>query len=178
MEARGFRRIGRAAQEGLRRRALFLIERQGLSQGRAAQLVGGHRQTVNAWVKRHRARGEGGLRDGRRASPRRGKGILSAGEADQVRAWIVEQTPDQPGLPFALWASRAVRELIARRLEKRLGPTAVQLHLRRRGLTPQKKPLVRAKERQPAAIAAWLGTTYPAIARQAGQSGAGGDLLG
>ena len=59
MEARGFRSIGRAAQEELRRRALFLIERQGLSQGRAAQLVGVHRQTVNAWVKRHRARGEG-----------------------------------------------------------------------------------------------------------------------
>ena len=100
---------------------------------------------------------------------------MGADEADQVRAWIVERTPDQLGLPFALWTSRAVRELIARRLEKRLGPTAVQLYLRRWGLTPQ-KPLVRAKERQPAAIAAWLGTTYPAIDRQAGQSGAGGDL--
>jgi transposase len=166
MEARDFRSIGRAAQEELRRRALFLIERQGLSQGRAAQLVGVHRQTVNAWVKRHRAQGEEGLLDGRRASPRRGKGILSADEAGQIRQWIVEQTPDQLGLPFALWTSRAVRELIARRLEKRLGPTAVQLYLRRWGLTPQ-KPLVRAKERQPAAIAAWLGTTYPAIAKRA-----------
>ncbi|HET6521442.1 MAG TPA: IS630 family transposase [Geminicoccaceae bacterium] len=166
MEARDFRSIGRAAQEELRRRALFLIERQGLSQGRAAQLVGVHRQTVNAWVKRHRAQGEEGLLDGRRASPRRGKGILSADEAGQIRQWIVEQTPDQLGLPFALWTSRAVRELIARRLEKRLGPTAVQLYLRRWGLTPQ-KPLVRAKERQPAAIAAWLETTYPAIAKRA-----------
>jgi transposase len=166
MEARDFRSIGRAAQEELRRRALLLIERQGLSQGRAAQLVGVHRQTVNAWVKRYRAQGEEGLLDGRRASPRRGKGILSADEAGQIRQWIVEQTPDQLGLPFALWTSRAVRELIARRLEKRLGPTAVQLYLRRWGLTPQ-KPLVRAKERQPAAIAAWLETTYPAIAKRA-----------
>jgi transposase len=104
--------------------------------------------------------------DGRRVSSRRGKGILSADEAGQIRAWIVEQTPDQLGLPFALWTSRAVRELIERRFEKRLGLTAVQLHLQRWGLTPQ-KPLVRAKERQPAAIAAWLETTYPAIARRA-----------
>jgi transposase len=37
MEARDFRSIGRAAQEELRRRALFLVERRGLSQGRAAQ---------------------------------------------------------------------------------------------------------------------------------------------
>jgi transposase len=166
MEARDFRGLGRAAQEELRRRALFPIERQGLSQGQAAQLVGVHRQTVNAWVKRHRAQGEEGLLDGRRVSPRRGKGILSADEADQVRAWIVEQTPDQLGLPFALWTSWAVRELIARRLAKRLGLAAVQLYLQRWGMTPQ-KPLARAKERQPAAIAAWLETTYPAIARRA-----------
>jgi transposase len=166
MEARDFRGIGRAAQEELRRRALFLIERQGLSQGQAAQLVGVHRQTVNTWVKRHRERGEEGVLDGRRVSPRRGKGILSAEEADQIRRWIIEQTPDQLELPFGLWTSRAVRELIERRFGKRLGPTAVQLYLRRWGLTPQ-KPLVRAKQRQPAAIAAWLATGYPALAKRA-----------
>ena len=166
MEARDFRSIGRAAQEELRRRALFLTEQRGLSQGRAAELVGVHRQTVNTWVKRHREHGEAGVLDGRRVSPRRGKGILSAEEAGQIRRWIVEQTPDQLGLPFGLWTSRAVRELIARRSAKRLGLTAVQLYLRRWGLTPQ-KPLVRAKQRQPAAIAAWLATSYPAIAKRA-----------
>jgi transposase len=145
---------------------LFLIEQQGLSQGKAAQLVGVHRQTVNIWLKRYRQQGEDGVLDGRRVSPRRGRGALSAEEAGQVRAWIVEWTPDELGLPFALWTSRAVRELIERRLGKRLGPTAVQLYLQRWGLTPQ-KPLVRAKQRQPAAIAAWLETSYPAIARRA-----------
>jgi transposase len=166
MQARDFRSIGRAAQEELRRRALFLVEQEGLSQGQAAQMVGVHRQTVHIWLKRYRQQGEEGVLDGRRVSPRRGKGALSAEEAGQVRAWIVEQTPDELGLPFALWTSRTVRELIERRLGKRLGPTAVQLYLRRWGLTPQ-KPLVRAKERQPAAIAAWLATSYPAIARRA-----------
>jgi transposase len=166
MQARDFRSIGRVAQEELRRRALVLIEQQGRSQGEAAQLVGVHRQTVNIWVKRYREQGETGVLDGRRVSPRRGKGILSAKEAGQIWAWIVEQTPDQLELPFALWTSRAVRELIGQRLGKRLGLTAVQLYLQRWGLTPQ-KPLVRAKQRQPAAIAAWLATSYPAIARRA-----------
>ena len=182
MQARDFRSIGRAAQEELRRRALALIEQQGQSQGQAAQMIGVHRQTVNTWVKRHRALGEEGVLDGRRVSPRRGKGILSAEEAQQIRAWIVAQTPDQLGLPFGLWTSRAVRELIARRLEKRLGPTAMQLYLRRlstastsrrgigpagpMGMTPQ-KPLARARQRSAAAIAAWLETTYPAIAKRA-----------
>jgi hypothetical protein len=45
-------------------------------------------------------------------SSRRGKRILSAEEADQIRRWIVEQTPDQLGLPFGLWTSRVVRELM------------------------------------------------------------------
>src|SRR3712207_1451249 len=166
MQARDFRGIGRAAQGELRRRALFLIEQQGLSQGQAAQMVGVHRQTVNIWLKRYRQQGWDGVLDGRQVSPRRGKGALSAEEAGQVRAWIVAQTPDQLGLPFALWTSRAARELIEQRLGKRLGPTAVQLYLQRWGLTPQ-KPLIRAKERQPGAIAAWLETSYPAIAKRA-----------
>ncbi len=166
MQARDFRSIGRAAQEELRRRALFLIEHEGLSQGQAAQMVGVHRQTVNSWVQRYRAQGEQGVLDGRRVSPRRGKGALSAEEAQQARAWIVEQTPDQLDLPFGLWTSRAVRELIARRLGQQLGLTAVQLYLQRWGLTPQ-KPLVRARQRQPAAIAAWLATSYPALAKRA-----------
>src|SRR5436190_13432560 len=166
MEARDFRGLGRAAQEALRRRALFLIEHEGMTQAEAARAVGVHRQTVNVWQRCYRERGEDGLLDGRRVSPRRGQGRLTEDEARQVRGWIAEGTPDRLGLPFALWTSRAVRELVERRLEKRLGLSTVPLHLRRWGMTPQ-KPLVRARPRQPAAIAAWLERDYPAIARRA-----------
>src|SRR5690348_3034377 len=166
MDARDFRGIGRPAQEELRRRALFLVEREGMTQAEAALAVGVHRQTVNIWHKRYRERGEDGLLDGRRVSPRRGKGLLTAEEAGKVRGWIAEGTPDRLGLPFALWTSRAVRELIERRLAKRLGLSTVPLYLRRWGMTPQ-KPLVRAKERSPAAVAAWLERDYPAIAERA-----------
>ena len=79
MDARDFRGIGRPAQEALRRRALFLIEREGMTQAQAARAVGVHRQTVNIWHKRYRERGEDGLLDGRRVSPRRGKGLLTGG---------------------------------------------------------------------------------------------------
>jgi hypothetical protein len=59
-----------------------------------------------------------------------------------------------------------VRELIERRLGKRLGLTTVQLYLQRWGMSPQ-KPLVRARERSPAAIRKWLEQDYPAIAKRA-----------
>src|SRR4051812_32085483 len=166
MDARDFRGIGRPAQEELRRRALFLIEHEGMTQAQAARAVGVHRQTVNVWQRRYRERGEDGLLDGRRVSPRRGRGRLTGDEARQVRGWIAEGTPDRLGLPFALWTSRAVRELVERRLEKRLGLSTVPLYLRRWGMTPQ-KPLTRAKERSPVAVTAWLELDYPAIARRA-----------
>ena len=166
MEARDFRGLGRAAQEALRRRALFLVEREGMTQAQAALAVGVHRQTVNIWLRRYRERGEDGVLDGRRVSPRRGKGLLTAEEADKVRRWLTEQTPDGLGLPFALWTGRAVRELIERRFGKRLGLSTVRLYLRCWGMTPQ-KPLVRARERSPAAIQAWLERDYPAIAKRA-----------
>jgi transposase len=169
MDARDFRSIGRAAQEELRRRALYLVEQAGMTQVAAAQAVGVQRQTVNIWLQRYRAKGEAGLLDGRRVSPRRGNGHLTSDEAQQVRGWLIERTPDQLELSFGLWTSRAVRELIKRRLAKRLGLSTVQLYLQRlstsstsrrgigpegpMGFTPQ-RPLVRAKERQPAAIAA------------------------
>jgi transposase len=171
METRDFRGIGRAAQEELRRRALFLIEQQGLSQAAAAEIVGVQRQTVNIWLRRYREQGEDGVLDGRRVSPRRGKGLLTAEEAGQVRGWLRDRTPDQLKLPFALWTSRAVRDLIALRFAKTLGLSTVQLYLQRWGMTPQ-KPLARARERQPAAVAAWLETAYPAIAKRAKAEGA------
>jgi transposase len=166
MDARDFRGIGRPAQEELRRRALVLVERQGMSQAEAALAVGVQRQTVNLWLKRYRAQGLDGVLDGRRVSPRRGKGLLTAAEAGKVCGWITDKTPDQLKLPFALWTSRAVRDLITLRFGRTLGLSTVQLYLQRWGMTSQ-KPLARAKERQPAAIAVWLETIYPAIAKRA-----------
>jgi transposase len=133
--------------------------------------VGVHRQTVNLWLKRYRAQG---VLDGRRVSPRRGKGLLTADEVGKVRGWIADRTPDQRKLPFALalrapyrqWTSRAVRELIELQFGKRLGLSTVQLDRQRWGMAPQ-NPLARAKERLPAAIEAWLESSYPAIAKRA-----------
>src|SRR4051794_41977133 len=115
MDARDFRGIGRPAQEELRRRALFLIEHEGMSQAQAALAVGVHRQTVNVWCRRYRERGEDGVLDGRRVSPRRGKGRLTAGGGGPGRGWVPDGAPDRAGPPVAPWASPPVRGLDERR---------------------------------------------------------------
>src|SRR5689334_4635338 len=159
MEARAFRGHGREAP---RRQGLFLVEREGMAQGQVALAVGVHRQTVDVWLRRYRERGEEGVLDGRRVSPRRGEGLLTAEEADEARGWIADGMPDALGLPFALWTGRVLRELVERRFGKRLGLSTVWLYPRRWGVTPQ-EPLARARERRPAAVAAWLERDYPAI---------------
>ena len=73
-------------------------------------------------------------------------------------------THDGGGVP-----DRALRTSLAR--DALRGLSTVQLYLQRWGMTPQ-KPLARARERQPAAIAAWLEQHYPAIAKRAKAEGA------
>ncbi|MDX6752469.1 helix-turn-helix domain-containing protein [Geminicoccaceae bacterium 1502E] len=108
MKQQDFRSIGRAAQEALRRRVLWLIRHERLSQSDVARLVGVQRQTVNLWVKRQRELGPTGVLDGRRVSPRRGKGLLSEAQGRQVQDWIADTSPEQLKLPFAHWMPRVV----------------------------------------------------------------------
>lgn len=161
-----FRSLGRDAQEALRARAVFLVCTMGKSQGEAAEAVGTSRQTVNQWLQRYAASGEEALLDGRRVSSRKGQGLLTHAEAKRVQGWITDKCPEQLKLPYALWTSGVVRELIRRRLGKELGLSTVQLYLARWGFTPQ-KPLSRATQRSDAAIAHWLEQEYPRIARRA-----------
>ena len=168
MEKQDFRSLGRDAQEALRARAVYLVETLGKTQAEAGEAVGASRQTVNLWLQRHATAGSAALLDGRRVSARKGKGLLKAAEAQRIRAWITDKCPDQLKLPYALWTTGVVRELIRRRLGKDLGESTVRLYLDRWGLTPQ-KPLTRSKQRSEAAIQRWLEKEYPKIARRAKQ---------
>jgi transposase len=104
-----------------------------MRQGEAARAVGVHRQVVNRWLQRHQEAGAEGLLDGRRVSPRRGCGILTASQARRVQGWIANKCPDQMQLPFALWTAQAVRELIHKKFGKTLGLSTMQLYLKRWG---------------------------------------------
>ena len=80
--------------------------------------------------------------------------------------WINGKNPRQYGFDFGLWTRQIVRELIVQRFGVRLSLASIGALLARQGLTPQ-KPLQRAYQRDPEAIARWQRETYPAIARHA-----------
>ena len=104
MQRLDFRSLGRDAQEALRGRAVYLVRVLGKSQGEAAEAVGASRQTVNQWLRRYAVSGAAALLDGRRISPRRGRGLLTQAEAMRVRGWITDKCPEQLKLPYALFS--------------------------------------------------------------------------
>jgi transposase len=94
---------------------------------------------------------------------------LDAGQEAEVRRLICRHTPDEVGLPFALWSRGAVRELILRRCGVRLAVRTTGKYLARWGFTAQ-KPLRRAYEQRPAEVRRWLRQEYPAIQARARQA--------
>lgn len=63
-------------------------------------------------------------------------------------------------MDFALWSRPAVMQLIKRECGVTLHVRSTGKYLARWGFTPQ-KPIKRAYEQSPAAVQAWLGTSYP-----------------
>lgn len=126
---------------------------------------GFHRCTIYGWLKTARGRGKGLKALAARPATGRPR-TLTAAQERQVFRWINGKNPMQYGFDFGLWTRQIVRDLIAQRFGVRLSLASISAILARQGLTPQ-KPLQRAYQRDPEAIARWQRETYPAIARNA-----------
>ena len=91
---------------------------------------------------------------------------LTAEQETAVQKLLVDKTPDQLKLPFALWTRDAVRLAIHQRYRINLPLRTMGDYLKRWGFTPQ-KPVKRAYEQDPKKLAQWLETDYPEIAAHA-----------
>ena len=95
---------------------------------------------------------------------------LTPRQERQVFGWIDGRDPHQHGLDAGLWTRAVVADLIEQKFGIRLGLTAVGELLAKLGLTRQ-KPLQRAYQRDPQAIERWRCERFPAIAKQARETG-------
>src|SRR3712207_1527620 len=155
------RKLPAAAQEE-RRRQVIGLRQAGQTYDAIAAQVGLTRTGVFDICKRFAERGAAVLRTGQRGpEPGRGR-FLDAAQETEVRDLIRTRTPDELGLPFALWSRAAVRELIRRRCRVRLAVRTTGTYLARWGFTAQ-KPLRRAYEQNPTEVRRWLRQEYPAI---------------
>src|SRR3990172_9014209 len=126
------------------------------------------RTTIYKWLRAERRGGEPVLRS-RKASGPRPK--LSPRQKQRVLRWIKGKDPRQYGFDFGLWTRRIVSALVRERFGIELGVTAVGRMLAELEITPQ-KPLRRAYERDPAAIAKWVREDYPKLRARARRRGA------
>lgn len=94
-----------------------------------------------------------------------GRRLTEAQEA-RIKQDIVDRTPDQMKLKFALWSAQAVKAVIKQMFLIDLPIRTVRLFLARWGFTPQ-RPLKRAYEQRPAAVEKWLKDEYPPIVARA-----------
>jgi transposase len=158
------RKLDIATQTHLRRTVVQAV-RGGMSQTQAAEVFGVSLRAVSKWMGLDRAGGLRALKPKRRGR-RAGEGRLNPAQAARIRQLIIDALPDQLKLPFYLWTRAAVVGLIEREFGIVVSLTTVGRYLSGWGMSPQ-KPVRRAYERNDAAIARWLRTDYPAIARQA-----------
>jgi transposase len=126
------------------------------------------RAAVYGWLAKHR---EGGL-EALRAKPVPGRPPrLSGGQLQRLYTLVVGNDPRQLQFAFALWTRAMVRELIRREFAVALSEVSVGRLLRKLGLSPQ-RPLYRAYQQNPQAVARWRAEEYPAIRAQAAKVGA------
>lgn len=149
-----------AAMEGRRRLAVEKVK-AGWSQAAVADFLGVHPVTVGRWVRADRARGAAALA----AKPHPGrKRLLTPAQEKEALGWLADR-PTAHGFQTDLWTARRVAELIRRHFGVAYHPGYLREWLAKRGYSPQ-KPARRAKERDPAAIAAWVRDGWPAVQKK------------
>jgi transposase len=86
--------------------------------------------------------------------------LCSGGNRRQLRRWIIDETPQQLRVPFALWTLPLIAQLIERRCGVVLHEATLARLLRRLGLSPQ-RPVRRAFTRDDEACRDWAETEFP-----------------
>lgn len=161
------RKLDHQTLEAVRIRAVEQIQ-AGAHPEDVAESLGMDRSTVFAWVAKFR---EGGV-EALRAKPVPGRPPkLSGTQLRKLYALIVGANPRQLQFEFALWTRDIVRELIRREFGVALSAVSVGRLLRTIGLSPQ-RPLFRAYQQDPEAVARWKTEEYPAIRAEAKKVGA------
>jgi len=155
------RRLSPDAQEDLRRRVVYAVREDGMSEAQAARTFGVCRQSVAAWTGRVESGGVRALAAWKRGPKPDGRKL---GDAAAERGIV-------RSIRGALWSRAAVVALIRKRTGRTVSLSTAGRYLKRWGMTPQ-KPMRRAYERDPAAVAAWLREQYPAIRGRAKEENA------
>lgn len=92
--------------------------------------------------------------------------VLTEAQCKEIQKIIIDKTPDQLKMPFALWTRKAVKELIKKKYNIDMPIRTMGEYLKRLGFTPQ-KPKKMSIHQNTEAVNKWLNEEYPSIQKQA-----------
>ena len=148
------------------RKQLIRLRKKGMTNAAAAEIVGISETHASAVWQTYQNGGIAAIKPKRRGRRHGEKRRLTAEQEAAIQKLLVDKTPDQLKLPFALWTREAVRQMILRHYGIDLPLRTTTDYLKRWGFTPQ-KPVKRAYEQDPKKVEHWLETEYPGIAAKA-----------
>ena len=170
MDLRDGRKLSYDELHDCRKQAVLLVKK-GETHAETARLVGVHRNTVNRWISVWSNKGVKALKP-RQRGVNEGTGRTLSREQERVIASkIIDHSPDQLKLAFALWTREAVAQLVKDTYGLPIPIRTIGDYLRRWGMTPQ-KPVKRAYQRSEPAVKKWLEEDYPMIKAKAKKLGA------
>ena len=172
MEKIDARKLSADGRTLLRKMVIRLRQQSKMSAKELAVVAGVHFRTVEGWLSRARREGEGSLEgEKKRGRPVGACRKLTMTDEMWLRERIVDQSPDQLKLPFALWSRPAIKALIKARFGVEMQDRLVGKYLERWGFTPQ-RPVKRALEQDPVKVQTWLNETWPQVLARARAEGA------
>src|ERR687890_2044387 len=163
------RKLDHHTLEVLRLRAVDQVARgvPAAEVGAGLTAVGIHPKTIYTWLAKARTGGRQALLSRSAPGPRR---KLSDTQLRELADLLITTDPRDHGLPVALWTREIVRQLIAARFGVPLTVASVGRTLHDLGFSAQ-RPLYRAEQADPVAVARWKEVEYPTIAAAAKAAG-------
>ena len=155
------RTLNQQTQYELRKQVVRLREK-GLSNQAISEIVGLSKSHVSTIGKKYERGGLDAIKPGLRGRRHGAQRELTAEQEVGIQKLLVDKTPDQLKLSFALWTREAVRLAIKQIYSQDLPLRTISDYLKRWGFTPQ-KPTKRAYEQNPKLVAQWHETVYPEI---------------
>ena len=154
--------------EHIRIQAVRRVIEDGESPSEVMRSYGLCRTTIYPWLRDFKDKGWEALAESIAQGP---EPKLTDKQKQQVKRWILGKDPRQYGFDFGLWSRRIVQQLIQEKMGIEFCLTSVGKLLASMNITPQ-KPLRRAYERDPVAVALWEKETYPQLKQRAKRLGA------
>src|SRR4051812_3023066 len=169
MREDGGRKLDHQTLEAIRLRAVEQVARgvPAAQVGAGLAAVGLHRRTIYTWLATERTAGREALRA--KLVPGRPRQLTDA-QLSELAAVIAETDPRDHGFAVGLWTREVVRQLIAARFGVDLTVASVGRTLHDLDFSAQ-RPLYRAEQADPVAVARWKEIEYPTIAAAATAAG-------